>query len=37
MRRTLERAARVAWAFVAMNAAVVAGLVRLLTRRQVWR
>jgi hypothetical protein len=37
MRRVLERAARVAWAFVAMNAAVVVGLARLLARREVWR
>lgn len=37
MRKGLERAARVAWAFVAMNAAVVVGLARLVTRREVWR
>jgi hypothetical protein len=33
----MERAARVAWAFVAMNVAAVAGLVRLVSGREVWK
>jgi hypothetical protein len=37
MRNGVERVARIAWAFVAMNAAVIAGLVRLVARREVWR
>jgi len=35
--RLLDRAARVALAFVAMNYAAVAGLVAALGRRRVWR
>lgn len=34
--RLLERAARVALTFVAMNYAAVAGLVMALRRRRVW-
>jgi hypothetical protein len=37
MRRVLDRGARVAWAFVTMNAAAVVGLVRLVVGREVWR
>jgi hypothetical protein len=37
MRNAVDRAARVAFTFVMMNYAAVAGLVRLLARRQVWR
>jgi hypothetical protein len=37
MPETIERAARIAYAFVAMNWAVVRGLVRLLGRGEVWR
>lgn len=37
MPRTMERAARVAWAFVAMNVAAVKGLVRLVSGREIWR
>jgi hypothetical protein len=33
----LNRVARIAYAFAAMNWAIVAGLVRLVRRRQVWR
>jgi hypothetical protein len=35
--RLLDRAARVALTFVAMNYAAVAGLVAALRRRKVWR
>jgi hypothetical protein len=37
MRSLVDRAARVAFAFVMMNYAAVAGLVSLIGRRQVWR
>lgn len=37
MRRQLDRAARLAFAFVVMNAAAVTGLVKLIGGRQVWR
>jgi len=37
MRRVLDRAARLAFAFVLMNAAAVAGLVSYLRGREVWR
>jgi hypothetical protein len=37
MRDVVDWAARVAFTFVMMNYAAVAGLVRLLGRRQVWR
>jgi hypothetical protein len=33
----LNRAARLAYAFAAMNWAVIAGLFSLLRRRRVWR
>jgi hypothetical protein len=33
----LNRAARLAYGFLAMNWAVVAGLVRLVRRRRVWK
>ena len=33
----VERAARVAFTFVVMNCAAVAGVVSALTRRKVWR
>lgn len=33
----IDRFARVAYTFVMMNAAAVAGLVRLVQRRRVWR
>lgn len=36
MRGTIERAARVAYAFVMMNAAAVNGLVAFSFRRRVW-
>jgi hypothetical protein len=37
VRNAVERAARLAFAFVMMNAAAVAGLVSLLRGREVWR
>ena len=37
MARVLDRAARVAFAFVVMNYAAVAGLVAAVRRRRVWR
>jgi hypothetical protein len=37
MIRTVDRLARVAYAFVLLNYAAVAGLVALGTRRPVWR
>jgi hypothetical protein len=37
MRRRIDRAARVAFTFVVMNAAAVMGLVKLLRQREVWR
>jgi hypothetical protein len=37
MRNLVDRAARLAFAFVMMNYAAVAGLVRLVGRGQVWR
>jgi hypothetical protein len=37
MRRHLDRAARVAFAFVMMNAVSVTGLLKLLRQREVWR
>lgn len=37
MPRVVDRAARVAFTFVMMNYAAVAGLVALLRRRNVWR
>lgn len=33
----IERAARIAYAFVTMNAAAVSGLLALVQRRTVWR
>lgn len=36
-RSLVERAARVAFTFVVMNYAAVAGVVSALTRRKVWR
>jgi hypothetical protein len=36
-RPALERIARVAFAFLAMNCAAVAGLVSAITGREVWR
>lgn len=36
MRATIERAARVAYAFVMMNAAAVNGLVAFSVGRRVW-
>lgn len=33
----IDRAARIAYAFVTMNAAVVSGLLALVQRRAVWR
>ena len=36
-RSLVERAARVAFTFVVMNCAAVAGVVSALTRRKVWR
>ena len=37
MRRGLPRIARVAYAFVLMNYAAVAGLFAAVTRRHIWR
>jgi len=37
MRRLIDRASRVAFAFAMMNYAAVAGLVRLVSGRRVWR
>jgi hypothetical protein len=37
MREQLPRLARVAYAFVLMNYAAVAGLIAAVTRRRVWR
>lgn len=37
MSHTLPRLAKVAYTFVLMNYAAVAGLVAALTRRRVWR
>ena len=37
MVRILERAARVAYAFVAMNYAAVAGLISFIRRDPLWR
>jgi hypothetical protein len=37
MRSAVDRAARLAFAFVLLNAAAVAGLVSFLRRREVWR
>lgn len=37
MRRLIERAARVAYAFVVMNGAAVVGLARLVKGQHVWR
>ena len=37
MRGTFPRLARVAYAFVLMNYAAVAGLVAAVTRRRIWR
>lgn len=37
MRRLIERAARIAYAFVTMNGAAVAGLLAALRRERVWR
>ena len=37
MRRIAARAARIAFTFVMMNYAVVAGLAALLRGREVWR
>jgi hypothetical protein len=36
-RSFLQRAARVAFAFLVMNASAVAGLVSAIARRKVWR
>lgn len=33
----LQRAARIAYAFVTMNGAAIAGLIALVQRRSVWR
>ena len=33
---SIERMARVAYTFVMMNAAAIAGLVKLIQRRRVW-
>jgi hypothetical protein len=33
---SIERIARVAYTFVMMNAAAIAGLVKLIQRRRVW-
>jgi hypothetical protein len=33
----IKRAARVSFAFVLMNVSAVAGLLRLLRRREVWK
>jgi len=37
MRSAVDRAARLAFAFVMMNAAAVAGLVSFVRGREVWR
>jgi hypothetical protein len=37
MPNAIKRAARVAFAFVLMNVSAVAGLLKLLRRREVWR
>ena len=37
MRRLIDRAARVAFAFALMNYAAVAGLVMLVAGRRMWR
>lgn len=37
MRRLVDRAAKLAYVFVMMNAAAVAGLVSFLRGREVWR
>jgi hypothetical protein len=37
MFKVLDRAARVAFAFLVMNASAVTGLVSLAFRRKVWR
>ena len=37
LRRTVDRAARVAFAFVVMNASAVLALGALLRRKKVWR
>jgi hypothetical protein len=37
VREVVNRAARVAYAFVAMNWAVIVGLARVIRRREVWR
>jgi hypothetical protein len=37
MPEAVNRAARIAFAFVTMNVAAVAGLLRLLRGREVWR
>jgi hypothetical protein len=37
MPRLIERAARIAYAFVVMNGAAVAGLARLIRGGRVWR
>ena len=37
MRKALKRAARVAFAFVLMNVSAVAGLLKFVRQREVWR
>jgi hypothetical protein len=37
MRNVVDRAARVAFAFVLMNVSAVTGLFKLVRRREVWR
>jgi hypothetical protein len=37
MRNVVERAARVAFAFVLLNISAVAGLLKFVRRREVWR
>lgn len=37
MSKLIQRAARIAYSFVTMNGAAVAGLVALLQGRRVWR
>ena len=37
MRNTIDRAARMAYAFVLMNVTAVAGLVHYVRHREVWR
>jgi hypothetical protein len=37
MARVLERAARLAYAFVVMNYAAIAGLISLIRRHPLWR